>query len=127
MDVVWLCVFIRAVSDAAPVVALVSAPPMVTESPADAAAFRSARSGSGCSADRAWTLQLLIDYPLVAHFCFPEAARRSEPTIDSLRLLILLTSAIALLVAVLALDDPQCGVWRVSGGDAPRRSQGLHR
>jgi hypothetical protein len=63
----------------------------------------------------AWTLQLLIDYPLVAHYCFPDAAPRTVPTIDSLRLLILVTSAIAIAVAVLALVTALRS-WRASGG-----------
>lgn len=63
----------------------------------------------------AWTLQLLVDYPLVAHSCFPDAARRMAPAIDSLHLLVIVTSAIALLVAVLALVTALRS-WRTSGG-----------
>lgn len=63
----------------------------------------------------AWTLQLLIGYPLVAHYCFPDAARRLVPTIDSLHLLVLLTTAIALAVAMLALITALRS-WRASGG-----------
>ena len=62
----------------------------------------------------AWTLQLFVDYPLVAHYCFPDAARRIEPMIDSLHLLVIVTSAIALLVALLALTTAVRS-WRASG------------
>ena len=64
----------------------------------------------------AWTLQLLIDYPLVAHYCFPDAARRIVPTIDSLHLIVSIVSVLALAGAVAALVTALRS-WRVSGGD----------
>jgi hypothetical protein len=64
----------------------------------------------------AWTLQLLVDYPLVAHYCFPDAAKRIVPTIDSLHLLVIIVSALALAVAIAALLTALRG-WRVAGGE----------
>ena len=64
----------------------------------------------------AWTLQLLVDYPLVAHYCFPDAARRTVPTIDSLHLLVIVVSALALAVGIAALLT-SIRSWRVSGGE----------
>lgn len=64
----------------------------------------------------AWTLQLLIDYPLVAHYCFPDAARRIVPTIDSLHLIVSIVSVLALAGAVAALFTALRS-WRVSGGE----------
>ena len=63
----------------------------------------------------AWTLQLLIDYPLVAHYCFPDAAKRVVPTIDSLHLLVSIVSLLALGVAIAALVTANRS-WRESGG-----------
>jgi hypothetical protein len=93
----------------------VSAPPLVTGIPERSSAALGALWFGLLGGPVAWTLQLLVDYPLVAHYCFPGAARRIVPTIDSLRLLILLTSAIALAVAVLALLTAMRS-WRASGG-----------
>jgi hypothetical protein len=64
----------------------------------------------------AWTLQLLVDYPLVAHYCFPDAAKRIVPTIDSLHLLVIIVSALALAVAIAALLTALRS-WRVAGGE----------
>ena len=64
----------------------------------------------------AWTLQLLVDYPLVAHYCFPDAARRIVPTIDSLHLLVIIVSALALAVGIAALLTALRS-WRVAGGE----------
>lgn len=64
----------------------------------------------------AWTLQLLVDYPLVAHYCFPDAAKRTMPTIDSLHLLVIIVSAVALAVGIAALLTA-IRSWRVSGGE----------
>jgi len=64
----------------------------------------------------AWTLQLLVDYPLVAHYCFPDAAKRLVPTIDSLHLLVIIVSVVALAVALAALFTALRS-WRASGGD----------
>jgi hypothetical protein len=63
----------------------------------------------------AWTLQLLIDYTLVAHYCFPDAARRIAPTIDSLHLIVSIVSVLALACAAAALFTAMRS-WRVSGG-----------
>ena len=64
----------------------------------------------------AWTLQLLVDYPLVAHYCFPDAAKRTMPTLDSLHLLVIIVSALALAVGIAALLTA-IRSWRVSGGE----------
>ena len=96
-------------------VALVSAPLLVTERSERSTVRLWALWFGLLGGPVAWTLQLLIDYPLVAHDCFPDATLRSVPTIDSLRLLLLLTSAIALAVAVLALITAMRS-WRASGG-----------
>jgi len=88
---------------------------MVTESSEQSAATLGALWLGLLGGPAAWSLQLLVDYPLVAHYCFPDAARRIVPTIDSLRLLILLTSAAALAIAVIALLTAMRS-WRASGG-----------
>jgi hypothetical protein len=67
----------------------------------------------------AWSLQLLVDYPLVAHYCFPDAARRTVPTIDSLQILVIIVSVLALAVAIAALLT-SLRSWRTSGGNFGR-------
>lgn len=61
-------------------------------------------------------MQLLVDYPLVAHYCFPDTARRTVPTIDSLHLLVSIVSLLALATAVAALLTA-IRSWRASGGE----------
>jgi hypothetical protein len=63
----------------------------------------------------AWAAQLLVDYPFAAHFCFPDAAPRIVPTIDSLRFIIALVSLLAIIVGVLALVTAMRS-WRIAGG-----------
>ncbi len=92
-----------------------SAPPLVTGSSARSSASLGALWFGLLGGPVAWTLQLLIDYPLVAHACFPDAAPRIAPTIESLQLQILVTSAIALAVAALALFIAVRS-WRTLGG-----------
>jgi hypothetical protein len=97
-------------------VALVTAPPLMTEN------ARGARVGlfplwfGLLGGPIAWTLQLLVDYPLVAHFCFPDAAKRVVPTIDSLHLLVIIVSVLALALAGAALLTA-IRSWRASGGE----------
>jgi hypothetical protein len=97
-------------------VALVTAPPLVTED------GRGARVGlfplwfGLLGGPIAWSLQLLVDYPLVAHYCFPDAAKRIVPTLDSLRLLVIIVSVLALALAVAALLTAVRS-WHASGGE----------
>jgi len=94
----------------------VTSPPLVTGD-GDRASVRLATLWFGLlGGPIAWTLQLLIDYPLVAHYCFPAAARRIVPTIDSLHLIVSIVSVLALAGAVAALFTALRS-WRVSGGD----------
>jgi len=94
----------------------VTSPPLVTGD-GDRASVRLATLWFGLlGGPIAWTLQLLIDYPLVAHYCFPDAARRIVPTIDSLHLIVSIVSVLALAGAVAALFTALRS-WRVSGGD----------
>jgi hypothetical protein len=94
----------------------VTAPPLVTESRAPADVGLAPLWFGLLGGPVAWTLQLLIDYPLVAHYCFPDAAKRVVPTIDSLHLLVSVVSLLALAVAVTALLTAVRS-WRESGGE----------
>ena len=93
-----------------------TAPPLVTGSRAPAAVGLAALWFGLLGGPIAWTLQLLIDYPLAAHYCFPDAARRVVPTIDSLHLLVSIVSVLALALAIAALVTAQRS-WRESGGE----------
>lgn len=93
-----------------------TAPPLVTESRAPAAVGLAPLWFGLLGGPVAWTLQLLIDYPLVAHYCFPDAARRVVPTIDSLHLLVIVVSVLALALAIAALVTANRS-WRDSGGE----------
>jgi hypothetical protein len=94
----------------------VTAPPLVAEDRREAAVGLALLWFGLLGGPVAWTLQLLVDYPLVAHYCFPDAARRIVPTIDSLHLLVIIVSVLALVVAIAALLTA-IRSWRVSGGD----------
>jgi len=94
----------------------VTAPPLVTESRTPAAVGLASLWFGLLGGPVAWTLQLLVDYPLVAHYCFPDAARRVVPTIDSLHLLVSVVSLVALAVAIAALVTANRS-WRDSGGE----------
>ncbi len=93
-----------------------SAPPLVTEDGRGAAVGLVALWFGLLGGPVAWTLQLLVDYPLVAHYCFPDAAKRIVPTIDSLHLLVIVVSVLALALAVAALFTAVRS-WRASGGE----------
>jgi hypothetical protein len=94
----------------------VSAPPLVAEDGREAAVGLGALWFGLLGGPIAWTLQLLVDYPLVAHYCFPDAAKRVVPTIDSLHLLVIIVSVLALSIATGALLTAMRS-WRVSGGE----------
>jgi hypothetical protein len=94
----------------------VTAPPLVAEDRREAAVALGALWFGLLGGPVAWTLQLLVDYPLVAHYCFPDAAKRTMPTIDSLHLLVIIVSAVALAVGIAALLTA-IRSWRVSGGE----------
>lgn len=93
-----------------------TAPPLVTEERSAATVGLAPLWFGLLGGPVAWTLQLLIDYPLVAHYCFPDAARRIVPTIDSLHLLVSIVSLLALAVAIAALLAASRN-WRGSGGE----------
>lgn len=93
-----------------------TAPPLVTEDRNPATVGLAPLWFGLLGGPVAWTLQLLIDYPLVAHYCFPDAARRIVPTIDSLHLLVSIVSLLALAVAIAALLAAIRN-WRGSGGE----------
>jgi hypothetical protein len=97
-------------------VALVTAPPLEAEDAREAPVGLRALWFGLLGGPIAWTLQLLVDYPLVAHYCFPDAARRTVPTIDSLHLLVSMVSILALLVAAAALLTA-IRSWRAAGGE----------
>jgi hypothetical protein len=94
----------------------VTAPPLVAEDRREAAVGLGALWFGLLGGPVAWTLQLLVDYPLVAHYCFPDAAKRTMPTLDSLHLLVIIVSALALAVGIAALLTA-IRSWRVSGGE----------
>lgn len=93
-----------------------TAPPLVTESRAPAVVGLAPLWFGLLAGPVAWTLQLLVDYPLVAHYCFPDAAKRVVPTLDSLHLLVIIVSLLALAVAIAALLTANRS-WRESGGE----------
>jgi hypothetical protein len=97
-------------------VALVTAPPLVAENGREAPMGLRALWFGLLGGPIAWTLQLLVDYPLVAHYCFPDAAKRTVPTIDSLHLLVSMVSVLALVVATSALITA-IRSWRIAGGE----------
>ena len=51
----------------------------------------------------AWAVQLISNYALMSHFCYPTDTPLASPTYGGVRVLALLTSAVLLVVAVLAL------------------------
>ena len=54
-------------------------------------------------APAAWALQTIVDYGLVAHFCFPGDKPRLAPTFDALRGTGIVVSVIVIIVALLAM------------------------
>ena len=51
----------------------------------------------------AWALQLISNYALMAHFCYPQATPEAAPTFGGVRAIAILISAILLVVGVAAL------------------------
>ena len=51
----------------------------------------------------AWALQLISNYALMAHFCYPDDTPIAAPTFGGVRALSIVISAVLLVVAVLAL------------------------
>jgi hypothetical protein len=51
----------------------------------------------------AWALQLLSNYWLFSHFCYPTVSPRATPTFGGVRLVGIVVSGVLLLVAVAAL------------------------
>jgi hypothetical protein len=54
-------------------------------------------------APAAWAIQLITDYALLAHFCYPRDTPLASPTFSGVRLVALLVSAGLLVVGVAAL------------------------
>jgi hypothetical protein len=94
----------------------VTAPPLVAQAGSEPAVGLGPLWFGLLGGPIAWTLQQLIDYPLVAHYCFPDAARRAAPTIESLPILVTIVSVLALAIAIAALLTAiRC--WRAAGGE----------
>lgn len=51
----------------------------------------------------AWAVQLISNYSLMAHFCYPLQTPEASPTFGGVRVLAIAISAVLLVVAVLAL------------------------
>jgi len=51
----------------------------------------------------AWAAQLISNYALMAHFCYPLQTPEASPTFGGVRVLSIVISAVLLVVAVLAL------------------------
>jgi hypothetical protein len=55
-------------------------------------------------APAAWTVEFMVNYALVAHFCYPDGTPLAAPTWGGTRTLTILTSAAMCVVALLALS-----------------------
>ena len=54
-------------------------------------------------APAAWALQMIVNYGLVSHFCFPNTMPRRTPTFDALRGTAIAVSVVVLVLVLLAL------------------------
>ena len=70
----------------------------------------------------AWALQLISNYWLFSHFCYPTVTPRATPTFDGVRVIGIVVSGVLLLVAVAALLTAVRS-WRRSRGEAHRRRE----
>jgi heme/copper-type cytochrome/quinol oxidase subunit 2 len=72
----------------------------------------------------AWSAQLLLNYGLVAHACFPASIPRTAPMFDALWVVVLIASLAAAIVAVLALSTAIRG-WRRTREEHPGGHEAL--
>ena len=59
----------------------------------------------------AWSIQLLINYPMAAHFCYPQSSPLSEPTFSGLWTA-LITVNVLMLLTTLAAGAAAFVTWR---------------
>lgn len=69
----------------------------------------------------AWSIQLLVNYPMAAHFCYPRSIPLNEPTFGGLWTA-LITVNVLMLLTTLAAGAAAIVVWR----EARDRSSGSH-
>jgi hypothetical protein len=69
-------------------------------------------------APAAWSLQLMVNYALTAHGCFPAAAPRAAPTFGGLWMVVLIISVAALGLAV-AAGATAWRSWRTTSTEHP--------
>lgn len=74
----------------------------------------------------AWALQLLGNYWLFSHFCYPTVSPRATPTFGAVRVVGIIASGVLLLVAVAALLTA-IGSWRRTREEAHRHRDARHR
>lgn len=58
-----------------------------------------------------WSIQLLVNYPLAAHFCYPRNVPLSEPTFGGLWMALIAVS-ILMLLTTLAAGAAAASIWR---------------
>lgn len=75
------------------------------------------------AAPLAWSAQLMVDYALIAHACFPDAAMRDVPILASARTIVLAVSALAILAAVAGIVVATRSYGRAGGHHESDRQQ----
>jgi len=74
----------------------------------------------------AWALQLISNYWLFSHFCYPTVTPRATPTFDGVRVVGIVVSGVLLLVAIAALLTALRS-WKRTRAEAHRRRDARHR
>lgn len=69
----------------------------------------------------AWSIQLLVNYPLAAHFCYPGRVPLSQPTFSGLWSALLIVNVL-MIVVTLAAGATSIATWRA----ARDRTVGAH-
>lgn len=67
------------------------------------------------AAPAAWSTQVIVNYALVAHFCYPNREPLAAPTFGGVRLVGIVVSVAAVAVALAALGVAR-GSWRATHG-----------
>jgi hypothetical protein len=75
------------------------------------------------AAPLAWSAQLMADYALIAHSCFPAAGQRDTLLYPSVATIVLIVSALAILAGIAGIVVAARSYGRVGGDHAADRTQ----
>lgn len=75
------------------------------------------------AAPLAWSAQLMVDYALIAHTCFPDATPRAMPILPSAQTIVLGVSVLAILTGIAGVVVAARSYRRVGGQHEADRQQ----